>query len=185
MVTFPRLVGTPLIYLAFFSLALGSQDSTVVVTMDVIALREAVPAMSDGKDINTVVNFLAPLQMRVIGENDGTWRRDNPNWAPVLHLVSEDLKRDLEPVLKAQAADGAARWNRELAADLTPAQIGQLLAFYRSDTGQRYLAFQKRLIAVQAEGSSVIMTAMASGGVDPTRAAEPEPSAAQLEHVRG
>lgn len=115
------------------------------------------------------------------GGNDATWKRDNPNWIPVLTLIRQDLKKDLEPALKAQAADAAGRWNRELATHLAVAQIDELLGFYRSITGRRYLAFQKRLIALQTEGSTEFMTAFASGGRDPKKVAEAEPSAAQLD----
>jgi hypothetical protein len=150
------------------------------VSKEVSALREAVPAMNDGKDVRSIADFLAPVQMRVIGANDDTWTRANPNWEPVLLQISNDLRKDLEPALAEQNAMNAVRWNRELAAHLPAAQINDLLAFYHSDVGRRYLAFQKRLIAVQAEGSSALVGAMASGGSDPNRVVE-STSAAQLE----
>jgi hypothetical protein len=170
---------------SFFSLifapAAYCATDAVPLSKEVIALREAVPAMNDATDVNSVVDFFAPLQMRVIGGNDTTWKRDNPNWMPVLNMVREDLKKDLQPALAAQAADAALRWNRELAAHLSSNQIEQLLGFYRSDTGRRYLAFQKRLIAVQVDGTSAFVTAMASGGMDPKQVSESTPSAAQLD----
>jgi hypothetical protein len=177
----PRVIAAFLFSLPFVVVASGAPDSTVGVSKEVIALREAVPAMSDGKSVNAAVDFLAPLQMRVIGGNDSTWKRNNPNWMPVLTLIRKDLKKDLQPVLVAQASDGVARWNRELSAHLTPAQIDELLAFYRSATGRRYVTFQKHLIAIQEDGSSEIMTTFASGGRDPHRVAESEPSPAQLD----
>jgi hypothetical protein len=167
--------------LAFVAVAFGAPASTVGVSKEVIALREAVPAMNDAADVNSVVNFFAPLQMRVIGANDNTWTRANPNWSPVLHLISNDLKKDLEPALTAQTGENAIRWDRELAAHLQAAQIDQLLAFYHSDVGRRYLAFQQRLIAVQVQGTSAFVTGMASGGMDPKEVAASSPSAAQLE----
>jgi hypothetical protein len=170
---------------SFFSLTVSagahSAPNTVPVSKEVISLREAVPGMNDATDINSVADIFAPLQMRVIGGNDATWKRDNPNWMPVLNMVREDLKKDLQPALTAQAADTAGRWNLELATHLSANQINELLGFYGSDTGRRYLAFQKRLIAVQVEGTSTFVTGMASGGLDPKQVVDSAPSAAQLD----
>jgi hypothetical protein len=177
--TLPQVIWASLFNLAFVAVAHCAPDS--VVTKEVIALREAVPAMNDGKSVGSMVDILAPLQMRVIGGNDATWKRDNPNWIPVLTLIREDLKKDLEPALKAQAADDAVRWNHELASHLSAAEVDELLSFYRSDTGRRYLAFQRCLIAIQEEGSAEIMATFASGGRDPKAVDEPEPSPAQLD----
>jgi Uncharacterized protein conserved in bacteria (DUF2059) len=120
------------------------------------------------------------MQMRVIGANDPTWKRDNPNWSPVLQLISNDLKQDLGPMLAEQATNDTVRWNRELSAHLSAAQIDHLLAFYHSDVGRRYLAFQKRLIAVQTEGAFALVAGVPSGGPDPKQIALFPPSAAQL-----
>jgi hypothetical protein len=181
MSTLSRILWVPLLNLALVALAYGTPDSTVRVSKEVIALREAVPGLNDGNDVGSVVDFFAPMQMRVIGANDPTWKRDNPNWTPVLRLISNDLKKDLGPVLAEQTASNAVRWNRELTSHLSAAQIDHLLAFYRSDVGRRYLAFQKGLMAVQTEGASAFVAGVASGGPDPKRVAESPPSAAQFE----
>jgi len=181
MPTFPRLIWVPLLCLALVAIACGAPDSTVAVSQEVVALRDVVPSMNDRVEVGSVVDLFAPMQMRVIGGNDATWKRDNPNWSPVLQLVSNDLKRDLQPALAEQAASNAARWDRELAAHLSTAQIEELLAFYRSDRGWRYLAFQKRLIAIQVEGSTELMNAIASVGRDPKTVLESEPSSARVD----
>jgi len=181
MPALPRVICVSLFNLAFVVAAHCAPDSTVSVSKEVIALREAVPAMNDATDADSVVDLFAPMQMRLIGGNDDTWKRGNPNWLPVLHLVRNDIKKDIEPALAAQAAENAIRWNRELAAHLSAAQIDQLLAFYRSDVGRRYLAFQKRLMTVQVQGSAALVSGLASGGMDPKDVAASPPSAAQLE----
>jgi hypothetical protein len=168
-------------FLALSLNAYGGSDPDLLARDNANALRQFVPAMSDGADAKSVADFFAPMQMRVIGENDPTWKRDNLNWSRVLHLISNDLKKDLELSLAAQAAENAVRWNRELATHLSAAQIDELLKFYRSDTGHRYLAFQKRLMAVQVQGASALIAGMVSGGVDPKQVAESTPSAAQIE----
>jgi hypothetical protein len=151
------------------------------VSKSVIALREAVPGLNDAADVNSVVDILAPMQMLVIGGSDPTWKRDNPNWLPVLNAVRADLKNDLAPALDAQVSNNASRWNRALETHLSAAQIDELLHFYRSDTGRRYLAFQKRLIDIQVDGSSSFVAGLASGGMDLKQARESPPTAAQIE----
>jgi hypothetical protein len=158
-----------------------SAPDAVPVSKAVIALREAVPGLNDAADVNSIVDLFAPMQMRVIGGSDPTWKRDNPNWLPVMNSVRADLKKDLTPVLNAQVANNALRWNRALATHLSTSQIDELLGFYHSDTGRRYLAFQKRLMAVQIEGTSSFVTAVASGGMDPKVVPESPPTAAQME----
>jgi hypothetical protein len=178
---FPRVLLVPALTLAFAQAAYCDSDSTAPVSQDVVTLRESVPGLNDGTDAGSVVDFFAPMQMRVIGANDPTWKRDNPNWAPVLQLISNDLKKDLGPTLVEQAEQNAVRWNRELTAHLSAAQIHHLLAFYHSGVGRRYLAFQKGLLAVQTEGVSALITGVASGGRDPKQVARFPPSAAQFE----
>jgi hypothetical protein len=50
---------------------------------------------------------------------------------------------------------------------LSATQIERLLSFYHSDVGQRYLAFQKRLMTAQVQGSNALLSGLNSGGVDP------------------
>jgi hypothetical protein len=180
MSTLDRALLASVFSLTFVSGAYSASDA-VPVRKEVVALREAVPGMNDATDVNSLLDLFAPLQMRVIGANDPTWKRDNPNWMPVLNMVRKDLKVDLQPALNAQAADTAVRWNRELAAHLSAKQIDELLGFYHSDTGQRYLAFQKRLIAVQVAGTSAFVAGLASGGFDPKGVAESAPSIEQID----
>ena len=177
-----RLLGLSLLSVAIAQGAHCDSGSTIPADKNVVTLRQFVPGLDDGTEAGSVVDVFAPMQMRAIGGNDPTWKRDNPNWAPVLQLISNDLNKDLGPVLAEQTANDAVRWNRELAAHLSTAQIDQLLAFYRSDVGRRYLAFQKGLMAVQTEGVSAIIAGGASAGRDAKRVAQsPPPTAAQFE----
>lgn len=97
MYLLPRFLGAPLLCLAFVALAFASPASPVPVTREVMAVREAVQGMNNGTGVDSVVNLFAPMQMRVIGANDATWKRDNANWASVLQMISNDLKKDLTP----------------------------------------------------------------------------------------
>jgi hypothetical protein len=150
------------------------------VNQDVIALRETVIALTGDPDINSTIDMLAAVQVRVIGAKDSTWKGDNPNWTPVFNIVHDDLSRDVGLLLLAQVRDAAAHWDHELPAHLTSSQIDELVKFYRSEVGRRYLAFQKQLIAVQEEVLSASVVGRAPAGADPHRAPVP-PTAAQID----
>src|SRR5258708_1891829 len=104
MFTPVRLIWVALSSAAFAAASLSAVESSVSITREVIELREAVPGLNDASDVDSMLNILAPMQMRVIGANDDTWTRANPNWAPVLQLISGDLKKDLAPALAEQTA---------------------------------------------------------------------------------
>jgi hypothetical protein len=150
------------------------------VNKDVIELRETVVALTGDPDINSTIDMLAAVQVRIVGAKDSTWKGDNPNWTPVFNIVHDDLSRDVGLLLVAQVRDTAAHWDHELPVHLTPGQIDELAKFYRSDVGRRYLAFQKRLMAVQQEVLSTSVVGRAAAGADPHRAPVP-PTAAQID----
>jgi hypothetical protein len=141
------------------------------VNQDVIALRETVIALAGEPDINPTIDMLAAVQVRIVGAKDSTWKGDNPNWTQVFNIVHDDLSRDVGLLLQAQVRDTAAQWDHELPAHLTPGQIEELLKFFRSELGLRYLAFQKQLIAVQQEVLSASVVDRAPAGADPLRVA--------------
>jgi hypothetical protein len=166
-----------------FSIAQGAycHPSATVPSKEVIELREAVVVLTGDPDINSAIDMFTAIQARVIGApTDSTWTRDNPNWTAVFNIVHDDLSRDVGLLLLAQVRDMAAHWEHELAAHLTPGQIDELVKFYRSDLGLRYLAFQKRLMAVQQEALSAFVVRQASADSDPHRASV-APTAAQID----
>lgn len=150
------------------------------VNQDVIALRETVIALTGGPDINSTIDMLAAVQVRVIGAKDSTWKGDNPNWTPIFNIVRDDLSRDVGLLALAQVWDMVTRWDLELPAHLTPSQIDELVKFYRSEVGLRYLAFQKQLIAVQEEVLSASVVGRAPAVADPHRVSV-APTAAQID----
>ncbi len=154
------------------------------VNQDVTALRETVIALTGEPDINSTLDMLAAVQVRIVGAKDSTWKGDNPNWTPVYNIVHDDLSRDVGLLLLAQVRDAAAHWDHELPAHLTPGQIDELVKFFRSAVGLRYLTFQKQLIAVQQKVLSASVVDRASAGADPHRAAV-APTAAQIDSRKG
>ena len=124
MSTFYRIFLGSFLTLAFSASAFSATDA-VPATREVIALREAVPGLNDAADIDSVVEMFAALQMRVIGGNDSSWKRDNPNWLPEMNRVREDLKNDLKPALAADVSKTALLLRIPAMADSRSGHDGQ------------------------------------------------------------
>ena len=161
------------------ALALGDFANSTV-NRNIIALRETVIALTGDPDMNSTIDMLAAVQVRIVGAKDSTWKGDNPNWTQVFNIVHDDLSRDVGLLLQAQVRDTAAHWDHELPAHLAPSQIDELVKFYRSEVGRRYLAFQKRLMAIQQEVLSRSVVSRASADADSHRVPV-VPTAAQVE----
>ena len=167
--SFPyRLMAAPVLSFAIAQGAYCNPSSTDPANNEVIELREMVIALTGDPDPNSTLDMLAAVQVRVIGAKDPTWKGDNPNWSAVYSVVYDDLSRDVGLLLVAQVRDMESHWDHGLPAHLTPSQIDQLVKFYRSDIGRRYLAFQKRLMAIQQEvlSRSVVGRTSASSNAD-------------------
>jgi hypothetical protein len=165
------------------------RDVSAAVTNRVVALRDIVIALNGGADVGPALDVAAVLQMRVIGAADPTWNRANPRWQPLFHMIRSDLRRDLQPAANTEARAVADLWDRELAAHLSAPTIDELLGFYNSPTGRRYLAFQCRLTALESSMMSRMIIGLAGGGSDAQSIApEPPPSRVlieQREHILG
>lgn len=76
-----------------------------------VELRNIVMVLNGGSDMDASLDMFTVLQMRIIGANDDTWKRDDPNWTPAFNRVNADLRRDLTPVVAAQAASSEPQWD--------------------------------------------------------------------------
>jgi hypothetical protein len=108
--------------------------------------------------------MFAGFQMRMIAPDDPGWNRSNPHWVALFKTVEQDLARDVGPALQARMADGVREIAGTLGSHLTAADVRQLLAFYRSEKGQRYIAFQQRLGAIQTQGVTQLTGAIMGAG---------------------
>ena len=164
-----RSLAVSLLSLAIAQGAYCGPNSPEPVNHEVTELRETVMALTGDPNLNSTLDMLAAVQVRVIGAKDPTWKGDNSNWSAIYNIVHDDLSRDVGLLLVAQVQDMAAHWDHELPAHLARSQIDELVKFYRSEAGLRYLAFQKRLMAVQQEVLSTSVIGRASDA-DPRRA---------------
>ncbi len=133
---------------------------------DVLELARIVQALGGNgqNDQSMAFTMFAGFQMRMIAPDDPGWNRSNPHWVALFKDVEQDLKRDLEPALQARMADGVREIAGTFGSHLTAADVRQLLAFYRSEKGQRYIAFQQRLGAIQTQGVTQLTGAIMGAG---------------------
>jgi WD40-like Beta Propeller Repeat len=101
--------------------------------------------------------------VRNIAPADPQWIPANPRYVAVFSLVQADLDRDLEPILRQQRAAGEQLLHSLLASHLSDTQVAQLLQFFRTPTGGRYLTFQTQLNRIVSLGLPQAMRAMITG----------------------
>jgi hypothetical protein len=169
---FNRLIVALLMSFSVVQGAYCDPGATDPANQEVIELRETVMALTGDPNLNSTLDMLAAVQVRVIGAKDPTWKGDNPNWSAVYSVVHDDLSRDVGLLLVAQVRDRESHWDHELPAHLTPSQIDELVKFYRSDIGLRYVAFQKRLMAIQQEVLSRSVVGRVSASANANRVPE-------------
>lgn len=149
---------------------------------DINALATILQRMG-GDEPDTKFDTLAALQMRlVIGPNDPTWNHTNPRYAALFKMVKEDLQHDLEPAFRAQMAQALQELTDVLGSRVPAIDVKQLLGFYRSNEGQRYLAFQDRIGSIQTQGLTELTMGMVGAGM--SRVPSAAPSQAVLDERR-
>jgi ankyrin repeat protein len=152
-----------------------------VVSPEVLALARIVRGLG-GEDQRQSFDIFAALRMRMIAPDDPGWNRSNPRWMALFNTVKQDLQRDLEPALQASGTKALGDLAAALESHLAAGEVGQLLAFYRSDKGQRYSAFQQRVGAIQAQGISQLTVGLVGAGAIPS--ARDAPSKERLDARR-
>lgn len=143
---------------------------------EITELRTDVLTAGGGSDESLSLDVFAALELRVIAPTDPNWKRDNPQWVALFNVVRQDLNRDLQPAMRAQETENARLQDDVLSSHLSSGEVGELLAFYRSNVGRRYLAFEQRLSSIQAKGLSQLTVGLAAGGVDPASVPHEFPS---------
>ena len=115
---------------------------------------------------NQMLDGLTALATKQVAQENASWNAHDPKWARVFEAIRVDLRADLAPAMADTLASVQEVWNRVLAASLSDADITQLLRFFRSDQGQRYIHFQRALDAiVNAAGSEMVMKIISAQSV--------------------
>jgi ankyrin repeat protein len=146
------------------------------VSTDAVALRNYVLELTGNDDASALVSAQAVLQIAAIVSRSGATSRTTTEWRPLYDQIREDLLHDLTPAIKTSRDLTAPMWDQAIGAHLSVPQIQQLVRFYRSATGVRYLAFQQKLSAVQSAASAESMLRLVSSGTASSSAAFAAPT---------
>ncbi len=111
--------------------------------------------------------------VRKIAPTDPQWRPSNPRYVTLFHSVQHDLDTDLQPVLRKQATARVDMLAAPIKSNLDATAVSQLLAFYRSPMGGRYLQFQEGVSRVVSQGMAEITRGLFGGGPAPTALQQP------------
>lgn len=142
--------------------------ATPSVSPEIVALRESVMTLSGTDDPSAGVDVLAAMQIPVVTGGFGALPRTDPRWQPLFNKIRGDLLRDVTPAYQARRAQLQRRWDGVLANQMSTQDIQQLNAFFRSQVGRRYLAFQRQLDAIQVEAITQSTKRMLLGDTGPT-----------------
>ena len=110
------------------------------------------------RELGPTLEIAAIRELRKIVSADGTWDATSAGWQRLKGTISEDLRYDVGPVLLARADKIASRWQEALNSDFGTRQGPALMDFFKSDLGQRYLAFQSRLSSIEEAGVIAVAT---------------------------
>jgi ankyrin repeat protein len=124
--------------------------ATGAVSPEIAAVRDSLMTLAGTADLSPGVDLLAALQISVLSGGPGAPARTDPSWQALFDQIRSDLFRDAAPAFQARQAQLRQRWDAVLASQLSAQDIHQLNTFYHSQSGRRYLAFQRQLDVIQA-----------------------------------
>jgi hypothetical protein len=81
---------------------------------------------------------------------DNSWNSSDPNWNRVTLLVRQDYLADTAST-RPTAQEQGYLWERTVGLHLTDTEIDQLLSFYRSDVGKRFILLQHNLQPIYSD----------------------------------
>ncbi len=94
---------------------------------------------------NQTIDNVALMMTKQLASQDPTWNPKNPKWPSIFQRVREDLRADLSARLAASLIGAQGLWSQALSVSLSEEDIRQLVSFFRSDQGKRYIRFQRKL----------------------------------------
>jgi hypothetical protein len=129
---------------------------------------------SESATAQRTVDLIAPDLVKQLDPANPAWTPQQPKWHTVLEFVKADLRKDVQPALRASSLQSDQAAAHEYASHAQVTDMDELLKFLSSPDGARYIAFQNllRLISNQA-----LESLMAQEPITPE-----EPSDAVLKH---
>lgn len=176
--TFHGALNTPLMManraeLRELLLAHGALDIAAVkaVRAGQAELRDILVMLGRPRQLDATLNIAAVREMRRISSANRSVE-ESAGWRHLKDMIALDLRYDVGPVLLTRADRITNRWQQEIDSGLGTSQGAVLMAFFKSDAGQRYLAFQTRLTSIEEDG--IVAFATRGAGANSRAPAQPQ-----------
>jgi hypothetical protein len=122
---------------------------------------------SDPAAAQRTVDLIAPDLVKQLDPSNPAWTPQQPKWHTVLEFVKADLRKDVQPALRASALRSGQAAAHEYASHAQDADMETLLKFLNSQDGARYIAFQNLLRSIASQALESLMAQ------EPVTSAEP------------
>jgi hypothetical protein len=103
------------------------------------------------------VDLIAPGLVKQLDPANPAWTPQQPKWHSVLEFVKADLRKDVQPALRASALRSGQAAAHEYAAHAQDTDMEALLKFLNSQDGARYIAFQSELRSISNQALESLM----------------------------
>jgi hypothetical protein len=112
---------------------------------------------SDPATAQRTVDLIAPGLVKQLDPANPAWTPQQPKWHTVLEFVKADLRKDVQPALRASALRSAQAAAHEYASHAQDTDMEALLKFLNSQDGARYIAFQNELRSISNQALESLM----------------------------
>jgi len=120
----------------------GLREKKAAHILDVLRIAPSEPEMML---LRRTVDDAAPDLVKALDPDNGNWTPANYRWHMVSEFVKTDLRRDVQPALRASTLQVAQIAAREYAARANDADMDAVTAFLNTPEGSRYIAFQNEI----------------------------------------
>ena len=112
---------------------------------------------SDQATAQRTVDLIAPDLVKQLDPANPAWTPQQPKWQSVLEFVKADLRKDVQPALRASALRSAQAAAHEYASHAQDSDMDAMLKFLNSQDGSRYIAFQSELKSISNQALESLM----------------------------
>jgi ankyrin repeat protein len=125
----------------------GPTAILVAVDPRIVEIRDATIDLK-ATVVGETVDDVALMMTKNLAPQDPSWNPQNPKWPILLNTIRGDLRADLSARLAVSLNDAQGVWNQAFRASLSEDDMRQLLTFFRSEQGRRYIQLQRQLGAL-------------------------------------
>jgi hypothetical protein len=113
---------------------------------------------SDAASSQRTVDLIAPDLVKALDPANPAWTAQQPKWRSVLEFVKADLRRDVQPALRASNERSGRAAAHQYAMHTSAADLDALQAFLDSSDGAKYIAYQSELRSIANHAYESLMT---------------------------